>query len=78
QNLCKAHHQAKTEAHWTCYTDDGGYTIHWTGPDGRTVTTYASGPLARFKGMSPSEVAAPAADHASAEITDDPDVPALE
>ena len=78
QNLCKAHHQAKTEAHWTCYTDDGGYTIHWTGPDGHTVTTYASGPLARFKGMSPSEVAALAADNASAEITDDPDVPALE
>ncbi|HIW91807.1 MAG TPA: HNH endonuclease [Candidatus Corynebacterium avicola] len=71
QKLCKPHHQAKTEGAWTCHTSDGGYTIHWTGPDGHSVTTLASGPLARFRGMSPEEVAAIA-------TRDVPDIPALE
>jgi hypothetical protein len=57
QKLCKAHHRAKTEGEWKCYTDDGGFTVHWSGPDGQSHTTKASGPLARFKGLRPDEIA---------------------
>ncbi|MGO1948796.1 MAG: HNH endonuclease signature motif containing protein [Mycobacteriaceae bacterium] len=57
QKLCRAHHAGKTDKTWSCYTDDGGFTIHWTGPDGDTHTTHADGPLARFKAMSDRDVA---------------------
>lgn len=47
QKLCRPHHRLKTAGTWTCSTPDDGFTIHWTGPDGRSYTTHATGPLAR-------------------------------
>ena len=47
-NLCGPHHREKTSGRWKASTPDGGYTVHWTGPDGREYTTCASGPLAQL------------------------------
>lgn len=45
-DLCGPHHREKTAGRWHAATPDGGYTVHWTGPDGQEHATYASGPLA--------------------------------
>jgi hypothetical protein len=45
QCLCRLHHRMKTLKLWSCYTDDDGLTIHWSGPDRSHYHTIADGPL---------------------------------
>lgn len=43
QMLCPTHHRLKTLQHWSCWTDDGGLTIIWRGPDGTIARTISHG-----------------------------------
>ena len=43
--LCRRHHVMKTRNRWS-YTLDPDGTCHWTGPTGRTFTTWPDDPLA--------------------------------
>jgi hypothetical protein len=44
-SLCRAHHREKSAGRWRADTPDGGYTVHWTAPDGQEYTTRAAGPI---------------------------------
>lgn len=57
QCLCRLHHRLKTLKLWQCRTEDGGFIIHWTGPDGRQYTTVADGPLTRIRTDGPPKSA---------------------
>jgi hypothetical protein len=63
QKLCRPHHRLKTAGTWTCSTPDGGFTVDWVGPDGRSHTTHAAGPLARAWRERTGDGAAPADPH---------------